>query len=183
MAYMINPPGFRVIDITDPQARLNLSALRDFLMHHDLKFDMSHFRTPDDEDNIDGIDVLAAQELTLDPKACTSAGDPMGWAPFVIRPDDDCYDDGGNVDFSRFMGRHFGINEAGVYPFLWIFSELWSNIDNSQIGAAFRIDAYLSGEMADEDVIDGILFDEQADDIEIYARMRNAWLDKHNLET
>lgn len=153
----------------------NLAILRDFLLSNDLPFEMKDYRTiinnpwqiPFTKDQVDaGVE------------GCGTAGCALGWAPFVIPVEAqflgaEC-DGSPYILMAEYCKDVFGIEHNGSDPFVFCFDSLWSRLDNSRLGAAYRINELItSGPMYE-------LFKQKSrynsEGLEDYEQARDEWL-------
>jgi hypothetical protein len=147
----------------------NLKIWRDFLISNDVPFCMTYLHQ-----NADGTQVRATKDLIdKGAKGCGTAGCAVGWAPFVLPPMvNEFYKTDNCLDVWRYMNRVFGIDsleDGGEFDY--IAASAWTHVDNSRLGAAYRIHCVITGafDPDDEFIIDDLDYDE-------YATGRDAWV-------
>lgn len=139
----------------ESQVRENLEKLRDFLIANDVKFHMVEYRVGMiDEETGEYSDAdMTQDELSRPPNECGTAGCAIGWAPFVIPAEEDEFIHQENYDdpnkpikiliYGPYTRRVFRM--INLHPgFEWMFDGVWALYDDTRLGAAFRIDKYLS---------------------------------------
>lgn len=148
----------------------NLKIWRDFLVNNDVPFCMRFLHQ-----TLDDTQVRVTKDL-LDAgvKGCGTAGCAVGWAPFVIPATyREFYESDGGLDVWRYMDRVFGIDsldEGGTFDY--IASSAWTFVDNSRLGAAYRINRVITGDFDSE----SCEFDIDELDYTEYAAGRDAWI-------
>lgn len=128
----------------------NLKILRDFLIANDVAFNMTDYRwDPQKGESVD----IALEELNRPFNECGTAGCAIGWAPFVIphQPSEVFRREFGQdtLMYSIYAIRVFGTRPSSD-GFTWMFDADWAHVDNTRIGAAYRIDRWINTPHADD---------------------------------
>lgn len=120
----------------------NFEKLRDFLLTNDVPFDMFSYRSQLDWDT--PMDWPTKDDFEKGKLDCGTAGCAIGWAPFVVKPDNACYEFGNDreLSYEAYCLKHFGVAWSDR-EFEWLFGSRWQAIDNTRQGAAYRIDLFL----------------------------------------
>lgn len=170
--------------------RKNLTTLRDALLANELPFEMETYYRFETQ-------VTVRQDITLDmlddlrkaqgKEDCGTAACAVGWAPLFIEPDKEFLAGYDNKD--RFNYNHY--SEKYLLPvdnnwWDWCFSSLWAGVDNSRLGAAYRISVLLEAD--DTELRAGpplgneySISEEEADDIS-YFENRAKWLAERGIK-
>lgn len=151
----------------------NLKIWRDFLLNNDVPFAMRHLhQVPGTDDLV----YLTKDLVDAGVKGCGTAGCAVGWAPFVFpaTPTEFNIDLGGvrALNIVAYMARVFGI-DAMNSEFDYIAASAWASLDDSRLGAAYRINCVINGEFEGDDPYD---FHPREIDFDEYVAARDAWL-------
>jgi len=122
----------------------NLKIWRDFLISNDVPFEMQFYRSKNGQG-----ECITKDEVDAGVEGCGTAGCAIGWAPFAVPAEKDDFfmhhsENKLLLDFFKYVPRAFGLSTySGEYDF--IIEMDWKQIDNTRLGAAFRIDCVING--------------------------------------
>lgn len=165
----------------------NLAILRDALIANELPFQMGSFF----EINGRGINrTLTMDEfeaLTQDPKGCGTSACAVGWAPTFIPPTADDF----RKDYDGKPGfNHTAFSNNKLIPieddwWNWCFASNWYAIDDTRLGAAYRIDVFLKHHEKTPP-FNAEYLEEQREDVKKelvfeYTYHRDLWLEEKGL--
>ena len=171
--------------------RQNLTILRDALLANELPFEMETYCRFESK-------VAVGQNITLDllddlrkaqgKEDCGTAACAVGWAPLFIPPGEDILEDS-NVHGAKVFNYNT-YSEAYLLPtdndwWDWCFSGNWSSVDNTRLGAAYRISVLLEADETDlragPPLGNECISEEEADDVS-YFEDRAKWLAKRGIK-
>ncbi|MFN3898908.1 MAG: hypothetical protein ACK4ML_00895 [Alishewanella aestuarii] len=169
--------------------RKNLTTLRDALLANKLPFGMESYYYLENRialGLIITLDMLDDLRNAQGKEDCGTAACAVGWAPVFIEPDEEFLADYSNKD--RFSYNHYSAKyllPVENYWWDWCFSGEWANVDNSRLGAAYRISMLLdadNGDLEDGPLLgEGRIDDEEADEIS-YFENRAKWLAERGIK-
>lgn len=142
----------------------NLAKLRDFLITHPVPFKMSVYR--------DGS--ISPEIIQKGVNECGTPACALGWLPFAIELDEEDWEDG-SLDYAKLAIRHLGVDSDNRWN--WMFGHSWYAIDDTRLGAAYRIDFLLNKDVPDTF---HTAFQMQRNDVEDYLKGRDEWIAKYH---
>ena len=128
----------------------NMKIWRDFLISNELPFEMRYFRSyPGQRTPL----PIKKDEVDAGINTCGTAGCAIGWAPFVIPPLPQEFNAFGRdttalLNVNDYVQRVFGLCATGEddsYAYGFITDMNWTSVDNTRLGAAFRINCVIDG--------------------------------------
>ncbi|OZB41027.1 MAG: hypothetical protein B7X50_07970 [Alishewanella sp. 34-51-39] len=169
--------------------RKNLTTLRDALLANELPFEMEtycRFESKVAVGQVITLDLLDDLRKARGKEDCGTAACAVGWAPLFIEPDEEFLAGYKNKD--RFSYNHY--SEKYLLPtdndwWDWCFSGGWSSVDNSRLGAAYRISVLLEADDTDlragPPLTEYSISEEEADDVS-YFENRAKWLAERGIK-
>ncbi len=128
-----------------PKHRKNLKKLAKFLIenHKALKFNMRVYMTSTNPEprHIEINDLRQGLEHMTE---CGTVGCAIGYGPAVVKPTkEDLFPFNGELCYSNYADSKFVNGDSDLFRDLFGYG--WADIDNTAIGAAFRIETFLDG--------------------------------------
>lgn len=165
----------RKIDRITIQQANNLRKLADLLKSTVLKINMSTYVCGDD---IHERFAHYEKDYRDDEIVCNTVACAIGWAPMVVPVPEDCKWGDGAIHYGLYADAVFGCERnpetVGFEIFQNLFGFQWTEIDNTRLGAAFRIETFLeTGEMPDYISIEAMKKDEEW--INVYFAHKAEW--------
>lgn len=131
----------KLSEMTTPKQRDNLRKLAELLKSRELNFEMESFI--DSKTDEREYAIQKPSDYQNEERICNTVACAVGWGPLVV-PVPDAAMNQWSINYSKYAEIAFGarpMDKDRIFDAL--FSGRWSNLDNTRLGAAFRIETVL----------------------------------------